>query len=70
MLHEFRVRMGVSGLRQINQQLLTPLLEQVIDRSDTIAIIDATDLPAACKVFKKRRLARTQPSVQPSAIAQ
>ncbi len=70
MLHEFRVRMGVSGLRQINQQLLTPLLEQVIDRSDTIAIIDATDLSAACKVFKKRRLARTQPSVQPSAIAQ
>ena len=69
MLHEFRARVGVSGLRRINQQLLKPLLEQVIDRSDTIAIIDATDLPAACKVFKKRTLPPTQPSMQPLAIA-
>ena len=69
MLHEFRVRMGVSGLRRINQQLLNPLLKQVTERSDTIAIIDATDLPAACKVFKKRTLLPTQPSMQLLAIA-
>jgi hypothetical protein len=70
MLHEFRAGMGVSGLRRINQQLLKPLLKQVIERLDTIAIIDATDLPAACKVFKKRTLLPTQPGMQPLAIAQ
>ena len=70
MLHEFRARMGVSGLRTINQQLLKPLLEQVLKRPDSIAIMDATDLPASCTVFKKRRPARTRPSVQPLAIVQ
>lgn len=70
MLHEFRGRMGVSGLRRINQQLLKPLLGGVVERTDSIAIIDATDLPASCTAFKKRRLARIPPSVQPSAIAQ
>ena len=70
MLHEFRGRMGVSGLRTINRQLLKPLLEKVVERPDSIAIIDATDLPASCTVFKKRRPARTRPSVQPLAIAQ
>lgn len=70
MLHEFRARMGVSGLRRINQRLLEPLLKQVVERSDTIAIVDATDLPAACKVFKKRTLLPIQPSTQPSASAQ
>jgi hypothetical protein len=69
MLNEFRARMGVSGLRTINQQLLKPLLEQVLKRSDSIAIIDATDLPASCTVFKKRRRARIRPSVQLLAIA-
>ena len=70
MLHEFRARMGVSGLRRINQHLLKPLLGQVVERPDSIAIIDATDLPASCTVFKKRRRVRIRPSVQPSAIAQ
>src|SRR6185295_18098791 len=69
MLHEFRARMGVSGLRRINQHLLRPLLGQVVERSDSIAIIDATDLPASCTVFKKRRRAHIRPSVRPSAIA-
>src|SRR5881398_1836663 len=55
MLHEFRGRMGVGGLRKINAELLKPLLGQVLERPDTIAIIDATDLPAACTGFKKRR---------------
>ena len=70
MLHEFRARMGVSGLRTINQQLLKPLLEEVVDRSDSIAIIDATDLPASCTVFKKRPPVPIPPSVQLSVIAQ
>jgi hypothetical protein len=70
MLHEFRARMGVSGLRKINQHLLKPLLGPVVGRPDSIAIIDATDLPASCTVFKKRRRARIQPNVRPSAIAQ
>lgn len=70
MLHEFRARMGVSGLRTINQQLLKPLLEEVVDRPDSIAIIDATDLPASCTVFKKRPRVPIQPSVQLSVIAQ
>jgi hypothetical protein len=69
MLHEFRARMGVSGLRRINQQLLKPLLGQVVERADTIAIIDSTDLPAACKAFKKRPPALIQPNVRRSAIA-
>jgi hypothetical protein len=70
MLHEFRARMGVSGLRRINQQLLKPLLAEVVKRPDTIAIIDATDLPASCTVFKKRQRTAIQPSVQRSVIAQ
>lgn len=69
MLHEFRARMGVSGLRRINQQLLKPLLGQVVERADTIAIIDSTDLPAACKAFKKSPPAPIQPNVRRSAIA-
>ena len=68
MLNEFRARLGVSGLRQINRQLLTPLLANTRDRADTIAIIDATDLPAACKGFKKRTRARIRPSARPPAI--
>jgi hypothetical protein len=69
MLHEFRARMGISTLRKINEQLVKPLLGQVVERWDTIAIIDATDLPAACTVFKKRRLARIRPSERQSVIA-
>lgn len=67
MLHEFRARIGVGGLRRINQQLLKPLLGEVLQRPDNIAIIDATDLPASCTVFKKRRRAHIRPKVQSSA---
>jgi hypothetical protein len=69
MLNEFRARVGVSGLRAINRHLLTPLLSEIKDRADTIAIIDATDLPAACKGFKKSKPASIQPSVRPPVIA-
>ena len=54
MMHEFRARMGVAGLRRINARLLAPLLASVFARQDTITLIDATDLPAACSGFKKR----------------
>ena len=68
MLHEFRLRMGVSGLRKINEKLVKPLLGPVVERPDTIAVIDATDLPAACTAFKKRRPIPIPPSAQPSGI--
>jgi hypothetical protein len=68
MLHEFRARLGVSGLRAVNRHLLTPLLSQMKNRPDTIAIIDATDLPAACKGFKKRTPAHLRPKVRPAGI--
>ena len=53
MLHDFRARVGVGGLRRVNEQLVRPLIHPVVERLDTIAIIDATDLPAACQRFKK-----------------
>lgn len=53
MLHDFRARVGVGGLRRVNEQLVRPLIHPVVERLDTIAIIDATDLPAACHRFKK-----------------
>ena len=59
MLHNFRTEIGVSGLRSINEQLAAPLIKELSGRSDTIAIIDATDLPAACQGFKKRPAAVT-----------
>lgn len=64
MLHQFRAEVGVSGLRKINEQLARSLLEPLSGRQDTIAIMDATDLPAACVGFKKRRpapIARPMP---------
>jgi hypothetical protein len=53
LLHDFRVAIGVSGLRRINRHLLTPLLEGSAVGSTTVAIIDATDLPAASSSYKK-----------------
>ena len=54
MLHEFRGRMGVSGLRQINQHLLGRLLRRQGVQPCAVALMDATDLPAACRGFKKK----------------
>lgn len=51
MLHEFRDRLSPASLRQINGQLLRPLLEQLDPGRKTVAIIDSTDLAAAA--FKK-----------------
>lgn len=61
MLHEFRSRCGVSGLRRINERLFLPLLPAADAWS--VALIDATDLPAASAGFKKR----SRGSIQPGA---
>jgi hypothetical protein len=53
MLHQFRERCGVSGLRRINEQLLRPMLPQSTVEHPALALIDATDLEAACSGHKK-----------------
>jgi hypothetical protein len=53
-LHEFRQRLGVAGLRQINEHLVVPLLPSTTVGRLSVALIDATDLPAATG-FKKVR---------------
>lgn len=54
MLHEFRGRVGVTGLRRINQHLLAPLVAAYTWQPWAVGLIDATDLPAACVGFKKK----------------
>lgn len=51
MLHEFRQRVGVAGLRRVNEVLLAPLLDGLDPSAPAIALMDATDLPAACHSF-------------------
>lgn len=51
MLHEFRARLSVASLRQINGHLLRPLLDRLDPSRKTVAIMDSTDLAAAA--FKK-----------------
>ena len=59
MLHAFRDRLGVTKLRQTNDHLVQPLLERLSCYPKAIALIDATDLPAATSAFKKRSPADT-----------
>ena len=54
-LNQFRERCGVSGLRQINEQLLEAFLPKNAGETLSLALIDATDLEAACSGHKKRR---------------
>jgi hypothetical protein len=54
MLHEFRQTVGVCGLRAINQHLLGRLLRRAGVQPHAVALMDATDLPAACSGFKKK----------------
>lgn len=53
MLSEFRAQTGVAGLRRINEQLVRRLLRFLPADGQTVAIIDATDLPAATADKKK-----------------
>ena len=54
MLHEFRRTVGVGGLRAINQHLVGRLLRRQGVQPHAVALMDATDLPAACRGFKKK----------------
>ena len=69
MLHEFRDRMGVTQLRRINQHLLKPLLDDLDRFPKSVALIDATDLPAATSAFKKSSPANIRPSMPVWAVA-
>lgn len=53
MLHEFRSRLGVSGFRCINDQLVEQVLMVAPLRDKTVGLIDATDLPANTRDKKK-----------------
>jgi hypothetical protein len=64
-LHEFRERLGVSGLRRINEQLLEPLLPHAVADALSVALIDATYLLAAAAGFKKNGPVTTRPSAPP-----
>ena len=64
MLHEFRSRAGVSGLRAINDHLVLRLLKHLRAEQKSVALIDATDLPAAT-ADKKKMVENGQPSEQP-----
>jgi hypothetical protein len=51
-LHEFRQKLPPTIFRQINAHLLLPLLDKM-GANKTVAMIDATDLPAATNAYKK-----------------
>lgn len=59
-LNAFRDRVGVMGLRQINEALLAPLIQTAVLWEGAVALIDATDLPASCNGFKKKKPAATR----------
>jgi hypothetical protein len=59
MLHQFRDRLDLTTLRQVNEHLLQPLLEGTQSFEKTVALIDATDLPAATNAYKKMLPANT-----------
>jgi len=61
--HQFRQRAGAGGLRQINEHLLAPLLPTGAGDELALALIDATDLEAACSGHKKRRPDAIRPTV-------
>jgi hypothetical protein len=60
-LNAFRDRVEVMGFRQINEVLLASLVQTAIFWEGAVALIDATDLPAACSGFKKKKPAPTRP---------
>jgi hypothetical protein len=68
MLHEFRGRAGVSGLRAINDHLVMKLLKYLRAEQRSVAVIDATDLPAAT-ADKKKMAENGRPSERPWAHA-
>ncbi len=65
MLNQFRACLGVSGLRQINQHLLEGLLPTGTESTVSVALIDATDLPASASGHKKSVPDAIRPGVRP-----
>ena len=61
MLNSFRETIGVDGLRQVNAQLLEPIIGSLAGCQGAAALIDATDLPASCSGFKKKHRALHRP---------
>jgi hypothetical protein len=59
MLHEFRQQIEVSGLRRINQHLVSRLISRRGIQPNAVALMDATDLEAASNGFKKNKPALT-----------
>jgi hypothetical protein len=53
MLCDFRADAGVAAWRRINEQLIRRLLRFLPEGGQTVAIIDATDLPASTADKKK-----------------
>ena len=68
-LNAFRDRLGVMGFRQINETLLASFIQTAMLWEGATALIDATDLPAACSGFKKKKPAATRPGAPRSAVA-
>jgi hypothetical protein len=64
MLSEFRAQAGVAALRRINEHLIQQLLSFLPAGGQTVALIDATDLPAAT-ADKKKTGAAGRPSEPP-----
>ncbi len=60
-LHEFRDRLTPGVLRRINTSLLRRLLLTWPPGQPGVALIDATDLPAATHEYKKSRLQGSPP---------
>jgi hypothetical protein len=54
--------LDLTKLRRINERLLEPMLERCSSFPKTVAIIDATDLPAATNAYKKMLPANTVPT--------
>src|SRR5258705_1052154 len=58
MLHQFRWRLDLRLTRQLTAALARPLIAALDPARLPLAIMDATDLPAAANSFKKRPLFR------------
>src|SRR5688572_30051664 len=69
MLNEFRARVGMTGLRQINDQLRHWFIQRAADWPHAVGLIDATDLEAACDGFKKKKRKPTRRTALPWACA-
>jgi hypothetical protein len=65
MMNAFREEMGVEGLRQVNGELLEPIMASVELSQGAAALIDATDLPASCSGFKKKHRTLFRPPGSP-----